>query len=96
VDVTFPKQNVLLALEFDLKAIFGVEQDGVADLDRPDVWTDGNGVSPGQPLGQLRSRRNQNPCTRPTLAFALGNLHEHSIEQDGDGELVDHVRTVAQ
>ena len=48
VDVPLAQDHVLLALDLDLEAVLGVEQHGVADLDRPHVGPDGHRLGPGE------------------------------------------------
>ena len=61
MDVPFPQDAVLVALDLDLEAVLGVEQHVVAHLDRPHVGADGHRLGPEQPAGDLGRRRDQDP-----------------------------------
>ncbi len=98
MDVALAQNQVLLASDFDLVAVFGVEEHAVTGLHTADVWADGDDLGPHQALRKLRGGRDQDAAPRLAFAVAPRNLHEQAIGLHLDGlfgVLVDHNPKVA-
>src|SRR5580692_1298471 len=75
MNVALAQNHVLLAVHLDLESVLGVEQDGVADLDRPHVRANGDRLGPGEAPADLRGGRDEDARPGAALAVRGGNLH---------------------
>jgi len=86
MDIPLTQDHVLLTLHLDFEAIFGIEQDVVAHLDRSDVGPHGDRRRPAEASGYLCGGRDKNAGPGPSLAVGLADLDEDPIGQHIDGQ----------
>src|SRR6476469_1403308 len=68
VDVTLAQQDIPLGLQLDLRAVLGVEEHAVLDLDLTDVGTGGHDGSPRKPLADTGRRRDHDAAAGAPFA----------------------------
>lgn len=94
MDVALSEYEVVIALDLDLVAVFGIEQHHVTGFDRSDARTNRYHLGPGEPLGYLGGSRYQDARSRPALTFSLGHLHQDPIGEHGDRLLAGEAGTM--
>src|ERR1700722_12208145 len=81
MDIAFPQDQVVVALDLDFVAVLGVEQHLVPWRDRPHVRPGSDYLGPRQAAGDLGRSGNEDAGARLPLALAARDLHEHSIRE---------------
>lgn len=88
MEVTFAQQQEGFTAYLHLGALIRVEEHPVTNLDGPHMRAGGFDPRPGQAFAHRGSRRNQDSAARSTLAVLRVELHEKSIVEHPDGELL--------
>src|SRR4051812_9657124 len=82
--ITFAKQYVVLASDLYLGPILGVEQHPICRLDGPDVSSDCDDVTPGQPASDRHRCGDHDACTAAPLTRLVVGRDEDPIMQHSD------------
>ena len=84
--ITLPEQHVILAPNFNLSSVLGIEQHTIGCLDRPDVGTHSNDAAPGEPASDCHCRGDQDSAAAASLARLIVGRDQHAIMQHPDGK----------
>lgn len=88
MNVTLLENQELVSLELDLELILWIEEDLVPHFDRANVRSDSHRLRPAETARDLRSGRDQDPCTRSSLAFLLVHVCQDAVKEHRYGLLV--------
>ena len=87
MDVSLAKQYVRLAADLYFATVLRIKQDSISDLNRADIGSDGDDVTPGKPPSDGNRCRNQDPTGAAPLARLIVGRDQHTIMQHPDRQL---------
>ena len=87
LQIPFPYHQVRTPPHLELELVIGVEQHPVTHLNAADVATDPVHLTPGQPLGHLCRRRDEDSTAATALALLAHEAHHHAVVEHLDFEL---------
>ena len=82
--ITFAQQHVVLASDLDLGSILGIEEHSICRLDRPDIGSYGDDLTPSEPSSDRHRCRDYDPTAAAPFTGLIVGRDQHSIMQHPD------------
>jgi len=84
--IAFPEQHIVLAPYLYLGSVLRVEQHSICRLDRPDIGSHRNHLTPRETAADCHSRWDQDATATAPLARLVVGGDQHAIMQHPDGQ----------
>ena len=82
--ITFAQQHVVLASDLDLGSVLGIEEHTICRLDRPDIGSYGDDLTPSEPSSDRHRCRDHDPTAAAPFTGLIVGRDQHSIMQHPD------------